>query len=102
MADDVVQRVLAHPGYRALKQRRGRTRLVFFLLMCVVYFGFIITLAYRSDIFAAPLFAGATITVGIVVAILVAISAMLMIAGYVYWSGKYYDPLLAAIVRDVQ
>ncbi|CBL45197.1 Protein of unknown function DUF485 [gamma proteobacterium HdN1] len=102
MADDLVKRVQAHPAYQELKRRRGRARLGFFLVMCVIYFGFILTLAFRSEVFAAPLYSGATITVGIVVAVLVAISAMVLIAGYVYLSGKKFDPLLEIIVRDVK
>ena len=64
MTQDIVQRVLAHPRYRELVERRARTRLAFFLLMVVVYFGFILTLAFWSGALSAPLWAGATMTDG--------------------------------------
>lgn len=102
MTEDVVKRVLAHPRYRELVARRARTRLAFFVLMAVVYFGFILTLAFWSGALGQPLWQGATMTLGLVVAVLIEISAVLMIGAYVYISGKRHDPILAAILRDVQ
>lgn len=102
MSQDIVQRVLAHPRYRELVARRARTRLAFFILMAVVYFGFIITLAFWSGALGRPMWEGATMTLGLVVAVLIEVSAVLMIGAYVYISGKKHDPILAAILRDVQ
>lgn len=102
MSDDAVKRVLAHPRYRELVDGRARMRLAFFLLMSVIYFGFIITLAFWSGVLATPMFAGATVTVGIVVALLIEVSAVLLIGAYVYLSRRKHDPLLAQILRDVQ
>ena len=101
MTDDVVARVLAHPKYQELHRRRGRASLFFFVLMLVVYSGFILTLAYWPEVFAQPLAAGMTMSVGVFTAVLVCISAVLMIAAFVHLSNKHYDPLIDAIVRDV-
>ena len=102
MTQDIVQRVLAHPRYRELVTRRARTRLAFFILMAVVCFGFIITLACWSGALGRPMWGGATMTLGLVVAVLIEVSAILMIGAYVYISAKKHDPILAAILRDVQ
>lgn len=101
MTNDVVERVLAHPKFHELHRRRGRASLFFFTLMLVVYAGFILTLAYWPDVFARPIGPGYTMSVGVLSAVLVAISAVLMIAAYVHLSNKHYDPLIEAIVRDV-
>lgn len=101
MTTDVVERVLAHPKYQELHRRRGRASLFFFVLMLVVYSGFILTLAYWPEVFAQPLAAGMTMSVGVFAAVLVCVSAVLMIAAFVHLSNKHYDPLIAAIVRDV-
>ena len=101
-ANDVIERVLAHPKYQELTRRRGRASLGFFLLMLVVYSGFILTLAFWPDVFAQPIGAGFTMSVGVLAAVIVAISAVLMIAAFVQLSNKHYDPLIEAIVRDVK
>ena len=99
--DDVVRRVLDHPKYRELVHRRTRVSLAFFTVMMVVYAGFIITLAYLPDLFSRPIGAGYTMSVGVLTATLVAVSAVLMIAAYVRFSNKYFDPLIKAVVEDV-
>ena len=100
MTDDVVAKVLAHPKYQELHRRRGRASLFFFVLMLVVYSGFILTLAYWPEVFAQPLTAGMTMSVGVFAAVLVCISAVLMIAAFVHLSNKHYDPLIDASVRE--
>ncbi len=100
-ANDVIDRVLAHPKYQELIRRRGRASLGYFLLMLVVYAGFILTLAFWPQVFARPIGPGFTMSVGVLSAIVVAISAVVMIAAFVHLSNKHYDPLIDAIVRDV-
>lgn len=101
-ANDVIDRVLAHPKYQELIRRRGRASLGYFLLMLVVYAGFILTLAFWPEVFSQPIGPGFTMSVGVLTAVVVAVSAVLMIAAFVHLSNKHYDPLIAAIVRDVK
>ena len=102
MQDDVVvRRVLDHPKYQQLVHKRTRVSLAFFAVMMVVYAGFIITLAYLPDVFSRPIGAGFTMSVGVLAATIVAVSAVVMIAAYVRYSNRHFDPLIEAIVRDV-
>lgn len=102
MTSDMLARVLAHPGYQELTRRRGRASLGFFLLMLVVYAGFILTLAFWPEVFARPIGDGFTMSVGVLSASVVAVSAVVMISAFVHLSNKHYDPLIEAIVRDVE
>lgn len=101
-ANDTIERVLAHPKYQELTRRRGRASRGFFALMLVVYAGFILTLAYWPELFARPIGPGYTMSVGVLSATIVAVSAVVMIAAFVHLSNKHYDPLIEAIVRDVK
>lgn len=101
MTGDMLDRVLAHPAYQELVRRRGRASLGFFLLMLVVYAGFILTLAFWPEVFARPVGAGYTMSVGVLSASVVAVSAVVMISAFVHLSNKHFDPLIEAIVRDV-
>jgi len=98
---EVVRRVVEHPKYQDLVRKRTRVSLAFFAVMVVVYAGFIITLAYLPDVFSRPIGPGFTMSVGVLSATLVAVSAVVMIAAYVHYSNKYFDPLIEAILRDV-
>lgn len=100
--DDVVEQVLKHPKYVELVRIRTKVSMIFFGLTLVIYSSFILTMAYLPEVFAEPLGPNWTMSVGLVVGLLVACSAVAMIAVYVYLSNKIFDPLLANIVRDVQ
>ncbi len=102
MQDTVVDKVLKHPKYAELVQRRTKVSMSFFVVALVIYSGFILTLAYMPDVFAQPIGEGWTMSVGVLTGILVVFSAVIMIALYTYFSNKIFDPLLEAIMRDVE
>ncbi len=99
--DEMVRRVVDHPKYQELVHKRTRVSLAFFAVMIVIYAGFIVTLAYLPELFSRPIGAGFTMSIGVLTATIVAVSAVVMIAAYVHFSNKYFDPLLEAVLRDV-
>ncbi|HZJ93104.1 MAG TPA: DUF485 domain-containing protein [Thiopseudomonas sp.] len=102
MQDTVVDKVLKHPKYAELVQRRTKVSMAFFAVALVIYSGFILTLAFMPEVFAQPIGPGWTMSVGVLTGILVVFSAVIMIALYTYVSNKTFDPLLEAIMRDVE
>ncbi len=102
MQKDIVSEVLKHPKYQELVRRRTRVSMAFFVVTLMIYSGFILTMAYLPEVFAQPLGANWTMSVGLFVGLMVVCSAVFLIALYTYFSNKVFDPLLDAIVRDVQ
>lgn len=98
--DDILSNVQRHPKYQELLRRRNRTSLLFFIVTAVIYAGFILTLSYSPDLFGRPL-PGMTMSLGVFSGVLVALSAVVLIAAYVYISNRVFDPLIDAIVKDV-
>ncbi|MFT0547338.1 DUF485 domain-containing protein [Allopusillimonas ginsengisoli] len=99
--DRVVQAVMQLPEYQELIRTRARVSLAFFVTTLVIYSGFILTLAFNPELFARPISAGATISIGILTGTFVTISAIILVALYVNFSNKRFDPLLKTIVRKV-
>lgn len=95
-----VDAVIRHPKYQELLRRRSRTSLLFFAIATVIYAGFILTLAFDPVFFARPL-PGMTMSIGVLTGTLVVFSAVLLISAYVHISNTVFDPLLAAILKDV-
>ena len=75
---------------------------MFFAVTLVIYAGFILTMAYLPEVFAQPLGESWTMSVGLLVGLLVVCSAVLLIALYVWYSNKVFDPLLNDVLRDVK
>ncbi|CEA06333.1 membrane protein PaaW [Pseudomonas saudimassiliensis] len=102
MKKDIVAEVLKHPKYQELVRRRTRVSMGFFGITLLIYASFILTMAYLPEVFAQPLGGNWTMSVGLFVGLLVVCSAVLLIALYTYFSNKVFDPLLEAIMRDVE
>lgn len=102
MQKDIVAEVLKHPKYQELVRRRTRVSMAFFVVTLVIYSGFILTMAYLPEVFAKPLGPNWTMSVGLFVGLMVVCSAVFLIALYTYFSNKVFDPLLEAVVRDVE
>ena len=102
MSDRIVSEVLKHPKYQELVRRRTKVSMMFFVDTLIIYSGFILTMAYLPEVFAQPLGEGWTMSVGLLVGLLVVCSAVIMIALYVWFSNKVFDPLLDAVLRDVK
>lgn len=98
--DSLNAAVMRHPKYQELLHRRSRTSLLFFTLAALIYAGFILTLAFDPVFFARPL-SGMTMSIGVLTGTLVVFSAVLLISAYVHISNTVFDPLLAAIIKDV-
>ena len=65
--------------------------------MVVVYFGFILLVAFQPALLATPL--GDGLSVGILLGALVIVSAWGLTWTYVRWANRVYDPALARL-RD--
>lgn len=98
---ELITRVLNNPKYQELLQRRNRISLSFFAVTLIIYAGFILTLAFDPELFARPV-GDLTMSIGVLTATLVLISASILVALYVYISNKIFDPLLNAVIQEVE
>ena len=100
MDQDLVHRIETTPHYVALV--RDRTRFGWLLTgsMLLVYFGFILLIAFKKELLSIPLGAGVT-TTGIPVGLFVIVFTVVITGIYVRHANGRYDELTAAIVREV-
>ena len=109
----VVSRRRRHPGrrlgyhspvpstsqqLRALDAARWRIAVTLTTAMTTIYVGFILLIAYAKPLLATPVTKG--LSLGILLGALVIVSAWLLIAVYVRWANRHYDPALAALRRQ--
>lgn len=94
-------RIRSHPDYQALVTRRRRLGWRLTALMLVIYYGFILALAFAPGFLGTPL-PGMTMSIGIPLGILVILSAFILTAIYVRRANREFDALTRAIVEDVK
>jgi len=98
MEDDVVQRIVNNPQYQELKVKRSRFGWWLTLAMMVVYYGFILLVAFDKEFLAQKLGSG-VMTLGIPIGFGVIVFTVVITAIYVRRANSEFDQLTAAITK---
>ncbi len=88
--DDQDARIWRDPQFQAAMRRRARISWGLAALMCVLYFGFILLVAFAPDTLARSLIGGA-MTIGIVAGLFVILSAFVLTLIYVAQANGPFD-----------
>jgi uncharacterized membrane protein (DUF485 family) len=91
------QKIEQDPNYQELVRRRSSLGWTLSLIMLIIYFGFILLVAYAPKFLGMPLGAG-VMTIGIPIGLFVIVSAFLLTGIYVSKANSKYDPLIRRIV----
>ena len=97
-AEALAARVKADPEFHELVRRRSRLAWGLSILMVVIYFGFVLTIAFNKELLAASLSGGVT-TVGIPVGLGVIISAFVLTGLYVARANSVFDDMTRRIIE---
>ncbi len=100
MNDDLVQRIANHPKYQELKAKRSRFGWWLTLAMMIVYYGFIVLVAFNKEFLSQKLGAG-VMTVGIPVGFGVIVFTIVITAIYVRRANNEFDELTEAVKKAV-
>jgi uncharacterized membrane protein (DUF485 family) len=93
-----LEAIARDPRYRELVRRRGRFTTLLTIAMLVVYFGFILLIAFDKAFLARPVGDGVT-SLGIVVGLGVIAFAILLTALYVRRANGEFDDRLRELVE---
>lgn len=101
MSNDIAKKVRANPKFAELVAKRNRLAVTLSIAMLVIYFGFILLVAFDKTLLATPIGTGVT-TVGIPIGLFVIVSAFLLTGFYVVRANAEYDVLTRSIVEDAK
>jgi uncharacterized membrane protein (DUF485 family) len=97
-ADDLTARVARDPNYQELKAKRTRMGWWLTLAMMLVYYGFILLVAFDKPFLATRIGAGVT-TIGMPIGLAVIVFTVLITAIYVRRANREFDTLTEKIVK---
>ena len=100
MEDDLTSRILRDPNYQALKSKRSRFGWWLAAAMMVVYYGFILLVAFDKPFLATRLGSGVT-TIGMPIGLAVIVFTIVITGIYVHRANGEYDRLTDEIAKAV-
>jgi uncharacterized membrane protein (DUF485 family) len=100
METDLARRIAANPKYQQLKVRRSRFGWLLAILMLIVYYGFILLVAFDKPFLAQRLGAGVT-TIGMPIGFGVIVFTIVITGIYVRRANREYDALSEQIAKEV-
>ena len=98
---DRLTRVAADPRYHQLVHRRGRFTWMLTAVMLVVFFGYILLIAFNKAFLATPIGDGAT-SIGIPIGLGVILVGIVLTGVYVRRANSEFDPLVRSLQEDLE
>lgn len=100
MSELISSKILDNPKYLELARRRGRLAWTLSAIVCVIFYGFILMIAFTPDLLTEPISAGSVIPMGLPLGVGVIVVCCLLTGIYVYEANQVFDPLFDEIVKE--
>lgn len=100
MEMDLTKRILSNPKYQELKAKRSSFGWILTAMMMVVYYGFILLVAFNKEFLTQKLGTG-VMTVGMPVGLAVIVFTIVITGIYVRRANSEYDDLTEEIKKAV-
>ena len=101
MEAHLVDRLRSNPDFLELERRRGALGWTLTAVMLVIYFGFILLIAFVPQVLAMKVGTG-VMTLGFPLGIGVILSAIVLTGVYVWRANALFDPMTRRIKESVQ
>lgn len=102
MQQNIVDKVKSNPKYAELVRSRSTWGWVLSILVMIVYYGFIVLIAFNKELLAKPLNDGTVITVGIPLGVAVIVLSFLLTGIYVWRANSKFDELTKQIKQEIR
>lgn len=100
-AGALLRMVADDPRYRELVRRRSRFAWTLTTIMLVVFFGYILLIAFNRD-FLAQRIGGKATTLGIPIGVAVILVGIILTGVYVRAANRTFDPMLRRLLTDIE
>ena len=100
MLDEIAARVEANPKYHRLVSMRSSYSIIMTILVMVVYYGYILLVAFNKEWLATKIGAGMVTSIGIPLGVGVIVTTIVLTNIYVRRANTEFDSLNAEIIKE--
>ena len=98
--EDIVERIQKNPKFLQFVRTRNNYSIILSIMMMIVYFGYILLIAFDKQFLATKVATGSTMSVGIPMGIGVLVFTIIITAIYVRRANTEFDATKDEIVRE--
>ena len=98
--EDIVERIQKNPKFMQFVTMRNNYSIVLSILMMIVYFGYILLVAFNKQFLGTKIAAGAMTSIGIPMGLGVIVFTIIITAVYVRRANSEFDAIKDEIVRE--
>jgi uncharacterized membrane protein (DUF485 family) len=102
MQQEIVDKVINNPKYHELVTKRTRFAWLLSIIMLIIYYAFILVIAFKPTLLATKISSDSVITIGIPIGIFIIISAFILTGIYVWRANSEFDLLIKQIKEDLK
>ena len=98
--EDIVERIQKNPKFLQFVSIRNNYSIIMTILMMIVYFGYILLIAFNKPFLATKVSAGSVMSVGIPMGLGVLVFTIIITAIYVRRANTEFDAMKNDIVKE--
>ena len=102
MSADLYERVNNNPKFHQLVARRSRLAWVLSSIILLIYFSFILLIAFAPEFLGQPISDTSIITIGIPIGVFIIVSAFILTGIYVRKANSDFDRINQEIIDEAQ
>jgi uncharacterized membrane protein (DUF485 family) len=96
------ERIRQNPNFQALCRSRDRLAWTLAGIVLVLYYGFVLLVAFGQDFLGQPLLTGSVTTIGLPIGVGVILCAIGTTAIYVWRANTYFDALTKKLMEETK
>lgn len=100
MSSAIYKRMQANPKFQDLVARRGRFAWILATIVLTMFYGFVLTVAFKPSALGQPVAEGMKLTVGVAVELFMFIFFWVLTAVYVKRANSEFDALTREIINE--
>jgi uncharacterized membrane protein (DUF485 family) len=93
-------KIQANPKYHELVRQRDSLAWTLSALVLVIYFGFVLMIAFAGDFLSQPISANSVIPIGMPIGVGVILASIVLTGIYVFKANNTFDPLIRQVIQE--
>lgn len=99
MTNDLHAKIRSNPKYAELVRKRSSFAWLLTIVMLIIYYSFIMVIAFAPQILGTPISEGAVTTIGLPIGVGVILSAIVLTGIYVHRANTEFDDLTKQLIE---